>query len=50
MFLKRFDIFVLVLAAIATLATAQTFTASLQGTVTDATGAAAPNARVVLVK
>src|SRR5262245_35356799 len=49
MFLKRFDIFVLVLAAIATLATAQTFTASLQGTVTDATGAAAPNARVVLV-
>src|SRR5436190_17107447 len=46
MFRMRFLVLVLVLTA---LAGAQTFTASLQGTVTDSTGAIVPNARVTLV-
>ena len=46
MFLKRFCVLALVASAILQ---AQTFTASLQGTVTDSTGAIVPNARITLV-
>src|SRR5947208_9326117 len=46
MFLKRLCALALVATAILQ---AQTFTASLQGTVTDSTGAIVPNARITLV-
>src|SRR5215510_9147050 len=46
MFLQRFCVLALVATAIIH---AQTFTASIQGTVTDSTGAIVPNARITLV-
>src|SRR5713101_5002451 len=46
MFFKRFCVLALMASAILE---AQTFTASLQGTVTDSTGAIVPNARITLV-